>query len=118
MNLLEETIEDIKSSGHTEKDIIFIGSEQSGHSCSWEEFKTLADIEYDCGFGAQEIATDLIIAFEDGSKMWRHEYDGSERWEYSKPFKMPKELKPIARLTFDGCMWETLEDIQSAKQGL
>jgi len=32
MNLLEETIEDIKQSDHKIGDIIFIGSEKSGHS--------------------------------------------------------------------------------------
>ena len=35
MNLLEETQEAIIDSGHTVKDIIFIGSKVSGHSCTW-----------------------------------------------------------------------------------
>ena len=97
-NLLEETIEAIESSGHTNTDIIFIGSESSGHSCSWEEFKTLADKEYDSGYGGNEVAYDLIIAFSDGSTMWRDEYDGSEWWDYSKPFVNPKTTSKIITL--------------------
>ena len=89
MNLLSETIKDIESSGHTTDDIVFIGSEKSGHSCTWEQFVSLADREYDSGFGSSEVATDLIIVFSDGSKMWRGEYDGSEWWEDSSPFQKP-----------------------------
>ena len=98
MNLLKETREDIAASGHNLDDIIFIGGEHSGYSCTWEEFEKLADFEYDDGFGAQEVATDLIIAFKDGSKMWREEYDGSEHWSYSRPFRMPTSTHPIQSL--------------------
>jgi hypothetical protein len=98
MNLLKETRQDIELSGHTPEDIIFIGSEQTGHRCTWAEFEVLADVEYDAGFGAQEVASDLIIVFSDGARMWRHEYDGSEEWSYSFPFKEPAESKPIRRL--------------------
>ena len=98
MNLLEETREEIKNSGHETEDIIFIGSKQSGHSCSWSEFETLADIEYDDGVGGQEVAKDLIIAFKDGLTMWREERDGSEWWEYPEIFSMPKEKHKIISL--------------------
>jgi len=37
-NLLEETKEAIKGSGHKVKDILFIGSEETGHNCTWKEF--------------------------------------------------------------------------------
>ena len=117
MNLLEETIEDIGKSGHTPKDIIFIGSERSGHQCSWEEFKLLANKEYDSGFGGQEVATDLIIVFPDGSKMWRGEYDGSEWWNYSTPFKIPKENKSIKSLITTSC-WNSLEEIDIELEGV
>jgi hypothetical protein len=102
MNLLEETIDDIKQSGHTPEDIMFIGSESTGHRCTWTEFQTLANVEYDAGFGAQEVASDLIIVFSDGARMWRHGYDGSEHWAYSYPFKMPTESHPITYLTVTG----------------
>lgn len=111
MNLLKETIEDIKQSGHDQNDIIFIGSEFSGYSCTWDEFIKLADHEYDAGFGAQKVATDLVIVFNDGAKMWRREYDGSERWDYSSPFKMPMETKPITRLFTRNIGWDDLNAI-------
>ena len=110
MNLLTETKEAIKDSGHTADDIIFIGSEKTGHSCTWPEFEKLADYEYDNGYGGQEIASDLKIVFNDGSSMWRCEYDGSEWWEHVTPFKMPSELKPIHKL--GGVLLSTLEEIQ------
>ena len=85
-NLLQETLENIKDSGHTIEDIFFIGSETGKYSCSWEEFKVLADQEYDQGFGGQEVAYDLIIFFKDNHIMTREEYDGSEWWEYRSSF--------------------------------
>ena len=113
-NLLKETKEAIKKSGHKIEDILFIGSEKSGHSCTWEEFEKLADVEYDGGYGASEVAQDLIIVFKDNAKMWRGEYDGSEWWNYSTPFQMPKELKPIKRLTVkdtDNVGWVNLKEL-------
>ena len=114
MNLLQETIEDIGKAGKTPEQIVFIGSEKSGHQCTWEEFQVLANVEYHSGFGAQIVARDLIIVFDDGTKMWRHEYDGSECWEYSHPFKAPLKTKPINRLIVkdDQVGWESLADVQ------
>lgn len=109
MTLLEETKTAIKESGHAIKDIVFIGSEKTGHQCSWDQFKTLATVEYDSGYGSAEVATDLIIVFSDGSRMWRGEYDGAEWWEFSRPFKRPKEAHKINRLIGD--CWDTLEDL-------
>ena len=113
-NLLKETLEDIKRSGHTVKDIVFIGSEVSGHECTWEEFKVLANQEYDNGFGAQKVASDLIIVFSDGTKMWRDEYDGSERWGYLVTFKKPKRKKRIRYLF--GKYWPTLEQLHNPSE--
>ncbi len=53
INFLQETICDIKKSGYTVNDIMFIGSPQTGHSCTWDEFTILANKEYNSGFGAQ-----------------------------------------------------------------
>ena len=114
MNLLKETIECIKDSGHTPEDIHFIGSESTGHRCTWEEFKVLADREYASGFGASEVATDLIIVFKGGQKMWRGEYDGSEWWEYSSHFAEPGETFPISSLfaaDVGGVGWLSLGEI-------
>jgi len=113
MNLLQETLEDIVRSGHKTEDIIFIGSEYSGHSCTWPEYEILANHDYDNGFGAQNVACDLIIVFADGSTMWRHDYDGSENWAYSSPFKMPTEVKPIKKLFVNDVGWQDLAEINS-----
>lgn len=98
MNLLTETKEAIARSGHNIDDIVFIGSLESGHSCTWDEFSGLADREYDDGYGAAKVATDLVILFKDGQKMWRGEYDGSEWWEFSTPSKIPEKRRAIERL--------------------
>ena len=118
MNLLKETREDIKNSGHNINDIIFIGSEESGHQCTWEEFNILADFEYDNGYGAQEVATDLIIVFSDGSKLWRSEYDGSEGWSYNKKFIQPIKKYKIKSLFSKHCGnvgWTDLKEINEVK---
>lgn len=111
-NLLSETIKAIKNSGHTPDDIIFIGSERSGHQCTWEEYLCLADCFYDSDFGAQEVARGLIIVFSDGQKMWRSEYGGSEWWSYSKPFVPPSESRPIIALVHGS--WSNLAEIEES----
>lgn len=111
-NLLKETKIAIKESGHTPTDVVFIGSEKSGHQCTWDEFTILANVEYDSGYGADQVATDLIIVFSDGQKMWRGEYDGSEWWNHSTPFVQPAEPKPIKRLITPNVGWDSLADCQ------
>ena len=46
-----------------------------------KEFLEHANFEYNDGFGSEEINTELILV---GKDFWleRHEYDGSEWWEY------------------------------------
>jgi hypothetical protein len=107
-NLLTETLEAITASGHTPDDIAFIGSEDAEYRCSWEQFKALADQEYDSSFGSSKVAIDLIVRFTDGRKLWRGEYDGSEWWEFDKPGDVDygKTGKPITRLI--GGMWDTV----------
>ncbi|MET3997523.1 hypothetical protein BjapCC829_28645 [Bradyrhizobium barranii] len=111
MNLLTETVAAIQESGHSTDDIVFIGSEETGHSCTWEQFQILADKEYDAGFGSQKVAEDLIIVFSDGAKMWRGEYDGSEGWDFSAPFKAPAAIQPIRNLFTLGVGWDSLADM-------
>jgi hypothetical protein len=114
MNFLEETLDSIEGSGHAPTDSIFIGSLDSGHSCTWEEFTKLADFDYNSGYGAQKIATDLVIAFSDKTYMTRGEYDGSEWWEYNEPLVLPVERKPLNRLQVreDQVGWESLSTIE------
>lgn len=98
MNLLEETIAAINMYGHTIDDIIFIGSSDGEYACTWEEFTALADTEYDDGYGAQRVASDLIIQFSDDGRLYRVEYDGSEEWEYAGPLRVADDPKPIRNL--------------------
>jgi len=98
VNLLFETYDAIRQSGHKPSDIIFIGSEVSGYCCTWEEFKQLANQEYQDGTDTRTVAIDLIIVFSDGQKMWRNGYSGKSWWEYSKPFKVPEALRSIRTL--------------------
>jgi len=111
MNLLKETQCAIEDSGHNINDIVFIGSEESGHSCTWNEFVELANKDYDSGFGSQKVAHDLVIVFSDNQKMWRSEYDGSECWAFSKSFKKPAVSKPIKSLFTHRVGWDSLEEI-------
>jgi len=110
MNLLDETLLCIADSGHSTEDIRFIGSDDGKYVCTWGEFQKLANVDYDNGFGTQHVAQDLIIGFSDGQQMWRHEYDGSEYWNYSRPLPVAKNPKSITSL-FAKSGWETMEEI-------
>ncbi len=111
MNLLEETKIGINESGHNISDILFIGSEKTGHQCTWDQFKKIADFEYDNGFGSAGIAMDLIIVFGDAQQMTRNEYDGSEGWDYTTKFALPATKLPITCLGGDDHLWVDLADI-------
>lgn len=116
VNFLKETMEAIELSGRTPEQIVFIGSERSGHECTWQEFLSLADFNYLPGHSAVcTVAKDLIIVFSDGQKMWRGYYDDAEWWEYSTPFVRPSEKKPINSLSVKSprADWEDLEDVQT-----
>ena len=117
-NLLEETLERMKGVGLGPEDIVFIGSADNEYSMSgWREFEALADVEYDDGYGAPEVATDLEIRFQDGTHFVRAEYDGSERWDAVIPRVNPESsTKPITRLTVTPreIGWATLAEMAKA----
>ena len=98
INFLKETLEAIERSGHIVDEIVFIGSLETGHNCSWTEFKKLANQDYDPNSGLQRIAVDLVIVFSDGQTMWRHDYGGREGWMYSRPIVFPAGYHPIVSL--------------------
>lgn len=90
MNLLKETMDKLTYSDKHESDVRFVRCIQTKASyrdpdveswISWEEFKELANFEYDDGFGGHEIDLNLMVV---GQDWWleRHEYDGSEWWEF------------------------------------
>jgi len=111
-NLLHETLADMESMGHTPADVAYIGNlaEEGRRSCTWDQFVVLADVEYDCSFGAAEVAQDLVIMFSNGDRMERAEYDGSEWWERIRPLSPPPTPgEPITTLV--GQYWPSLADL-------
>ena len=106
MNLLKETIEVLKENGKTLKDIKWVGSRD--YLIELEKLKGIFNIEYDEGFGAPEIAEDLFVVGED---WWleRHEYDGSEWWEFKSVPKKPTKIIKNAKVGLG--MWSSLVQI-------
>jgi hypothetical protein len=116
VNFLEETIDDITKSGHTPEDIIFIGSVESGYCCTWEEFLTLADFEYDNFSGWSGVADDLCIVFKDKQQMQREYNEICKYWQYFLPFEQPKELKKITSLQITEVCECTLKEIHESEE--
>ncbi len=104
MNLLSETLRKMEQYGKTFKDVeqvtwvVIVKREWDEYGkpvfqsetrwCTWEMFAdTARTIDYNNGYGHQEIGESLEVLFKDGSWMQRWEYDGSEGWEYVVPRK-------------------------------
>ena len=98
MNLLDETIDILLNHGKYRKDVEFVVGlsssveEVSRWGCdnddelvrtTWDEFAAQANKNYDNGFGGTEVIEVTMIV---GKDFWleRHEYDGSEWWEYKE----------------------------------
>jgi hypothetical protein len=114
-NLLEETRAAIANSGHKETDVIWVGSADGAYRMDWTEFTSLADREYHSGYGAAEVATDLVVVFRDGAKLWRGEYDGSEWWEYDTPLgEITGTPKKIERVIGD--YWPTVAGLHDPEK--
>lgn len=98
INLLDETKEILLNHGKHYEDIEFVvGLSSSSEEClrwgshsndelartTWDEFAAKANKNYDNGFGGTEVIEVTMIV---GKDFWleRHEYDGSEWWEYKE----------------------------------
>lgn len=77
--------------GESPDTIVYIGD--GVNKCTWEEFRVLANLDYDNGYGEQEIASKLFIVFSDLSAIDRVEYEGSEWWSRKKPVSIGKPTK-------------------------
>ena len=91
-NLLTETIEVMARNGKFPDEVRWVGTgPQAG---TWEDFAALADFEYDGGFGLEEIRLTLKVV---GADWWleRHEYDGSEWWEFKELPETPAGAEPL-----------------------
>ena len=122
MNLLEETKECLEEHNKTLYDIVWIGSRK--YYIDIDKFINIADTEYDNSYGSPEVAENLLIV---GENWWleRHEYDGSEWWEYKEIPIKPKnkiELQALTvyqarKLDYDvSCGWESLERINNIRE--
>lgn len=106
-NLLKETLNVLNKKGKTFDDVRAICGDK--FKISLEDFMKYADVEYDGGFGRQEVPTDLKVI---GDNWWleRHEYDDSEWWEFKTLPVIPDEIRPIKRLTKGS--WDSLDELQ------
>lgn len=114
-NFKKETYEAIEKSGHKRDDVMFVGSYDGEYRIDIDKFDKISDFNYDKGFGAAEIATDLIVCFKDGSYLEREEYDGSEWWRFVEPLKYTTndEYKDFNYLKIrDGMIgWRSVKEI-------
>jgi hypothetical protein len=99
VNLLQETIDFLKTYKKSPTDILWIGDKN--FYTNWVNFAEIAEYtNYDNGFGSNEIPMDLVVV---GKDFWlsRYEYDGSEHWVFNtlpkRPIKEDKLIKFIDR---------------------
>lgn len=104
MNLLKETKAVLHSKGKKASDVLWCGSEKFGWF-SWRVFRKVADVEYDSGYGAAEVAVDLLVV---GTDFWleRGEYDGSEWWEFKEIPTRPQKKRTPQQVS--GGLWCSL----------
>lgn len=105
MNLLAETIAILSENGKTPDDVRWVGN--ATMKTTWAQFAQVADVKYDSGYGASEVATDLVIVGDDWW-MTRGEYDGSEWWDFHY-----KPSEPLASFEL-----KAVETSQAKKLGL
>ena len=94
-NFLQETLTKLKDHEKQPSDVVWVGSRT--RKITWDNFVTIADIKYDEGFGTAEIPKDMLVV---GKDWWleRHEYDGSEWWEFKVLPTEPAELVKLDEL--------------------
>ena len=91
LNLLQETLEILSTINKSPQDVEWCGSRTGGYF-TWDHFAKIANVEYNNDYGSQEVCYDLVVV---GKDWWleRHEYDGSEWWEYKQlPVRPEKEI--------------------------
>ena len=110
INLLDETLEIIKKNGKSTDEIKFVKYKwnewtNSGvvyHECymTWDDFLSQANREYNDEYGGTEVKDDLQIV---GTNWWleRHEYDGSEWWEFKSLPNKPNKYKKFSPFNYE-----------------
>ena len=99
MNLYKETLHILEENNKSIDDIDFLILVDCDDSNIWdvkdEDYYSTDDIQkfilwcnrysnYDDEFGGVEIPINVMVIFKDNSWIERHEYDGSEWWEYKE----------------------------------
>ena len=101
-NLLNETIEVLKTNGKQETDVLWVGrnyyswteNKNVAYKSTWDDFCLKANFYYDNGYGGNEIPMDLIVV---GKDFWleRQDYDGYEWWEFKTLPTEPEETREL-----------------------
>lgn len=113
INLWEETIEVIENNKRTWDDVSHILG--NNFQISKENYEIVAKkTYYDSGFGAPDVAVDLVI-YGAGFLMKRREYDGSEWWEFIE-FGCNTNLPVVDINRLAGGMWDTLEELNEVEE--
>jgi len=86
INLYEETTKKLLQYGKTWDDVEWVGT--STLSLAKQSWKSQLNIDYDNGYGSQNIHPDLVVV---GKNFWleREEYDGAEGWSFKVKKKKP-----------------------------
>lgn len=107
-NFLIETIEAMTTNLKTADDVIYIGSQKTGHQCTWTEFTHLADDVYAESMVKHQVVKDIVIVFNDYSYLKR-DVDTKilrERWVFVPSPKPVAEKLPIVSLFTNAWRWE------------
>lgn len=107
-NLLEETISVLSENDKTVADVLWCGTKE--YYFKWHDYKRIADIYYDAGYGSSKIAYDLLVV-GDGWWLERGGYDGLEWWEFKTAITKPKIEKVPSQL--DVVVWDTLAELNN-----
>lgn len=82
INFGKETRKELATFDYTINDISVIVSHDFKITDIDKFFRIADKINYDCGYGAEEIDPSLKIYLKDGNYFERREYDGAEWWEF------------------------------------
>ncbi len=91
INLYTEIVNDLTSEGKTLKDIAYV-TVRNEHFRPEAFLEMAKTIDYDSGYGIEEITPSLEIVLKDGSWFERYSYDGREWFDYKVPRKVDVDL--------------------------
>ncbi|MCC6629644.1 MAG: hypothetical protein IT340_19880 [Chloroflexi bacterium] len=119
--LLGETIRALHRAGWQPSHVEWVGSRDGSIVLTWAEFAALTHgVTYDAGYGAQEVASDLVVV---GAGWWleRYSHAGCERWAYRCPpvLAEQRDPRPITTLVCDGerfIGWKTIVELNPTSE--